>query len=222
MDHNFYVKISAGLQIKILYTDPTFVVVDKPGNLLSVPGRLPQHHNCVIRQIQELFPECIQHPAVHRLDMATSGIMVVALTKEAQRNLSIQFQERQTHKTYIAVVDGLVSQDTGTMTLPFRLDPDNRPYQIYDEIHGKMGETKYQIIKRTEHQTRIEFTPVTGRTHQLRVHSAHPKGLHCPIHGDSLYGTGTDGDKMLLHATTLKFNHPLTGKSLSFYSPPAF
>lgn len=222
MDNDFYPKISADLHIKILHVDPAFVVVEKPGNLLSVPGRSPQHQNCVTRQVQERFPDCIEHPAVHRLDMATSGLMVVALTREGQRALSIQFQERKVHKTYIAVVDGLVAEDSGEITLSFRLDPDNRPYQVYDEEQGKMGVTQYKVVSRTDTQSRIEFTPLTGRTHQLRLHSAHMKGLGYAIVGDSLYGTGQDGDKMLLHAATLEFYHPETNKPLSFHSPPAF
>ena len=217
-----YKKVSATLHITLLHSEPTFVVINKPGNLLSVPGRGIDHQNCVTSQVRELFPDCIDHPAVHRLDMATSGLMVVALTKESQRHLSMQFQERKVHKTYLAILDGLIGQDAGEIKLPFRLDPDNRPYQIYDEEHGKMGETLYRVIERNKNQTRVEFTPITGRTHQLRLHAAHHKGLGCPIHGDSLYGTGKDGDKMLLHATTLEFAHPITMEKLSFYSPPPF
>ncbi len=222
MNNDFYPRISADLHIALLHTDPDFVVVDKPGNLLSVPGRLPKHQNCVTNQVKALFPDCIEHPAIHRLDMSTSGLMVVALTKTSQRNISIQFQNRTVHKTYTAVVDGLTTNDTGEIKLPFRLDPDNRPYQVYDEVHGKMGETVYEVTQRLHQQTRIKFTPITGRTHQLRLHAAHPKGLDCPIHGDSLYGTGCDGDTMLLHATTLDFDHPLTGERLYFHSSPPF
>lgn len=222
MDNNFYPKISAGLRITVLHADPAFVVIEKPGNLLSVPGRGPDRQNCVTRQVRELFPDCIEHPAVHRLDMATSGLMVVALTREGQRALSIQFQERKVDKTYIAVVDGLVAEDSGEITLPFRLDPDNRPHQVYDEEQGKMGVTRYQVLSRTESHSRIEFTPLTGRTHQLRLHSAHPKGLGYGIVGDSLYGTGQDGDTMLLHAATLSFYHPETNALLSFHSSPLF
>ncbi len=222
MNNDFYPKISANLHIVLLHTDPEFVVIDKPGNLLSVPGRLPEHQNCVTNQVKALFPDCIEHPAVHRLDMATSGLMVIALTKAAQRNLSIQFQDKKVAKTYIAVLDGLVTDNKGKIKLPFRLDPDNRPYQIYDEKQGKMGETHFNVIDRSTSQTRIEFTPITGRTHQLRLHAAHPKGLGCPIHGDALYGTGADGDMMLLHATSLEFDHPSTDERLSFHSEPPF
>lgn len=222
MDNDFYPKISAGLHITVLHADPAFVVVEKPGNLLSVPGRSPQHQNCVTRQVQERFPDCMDHPAVHRLDMATSGLMVLALTREAQRNLSIQFQKRQVHKTYIAVVDGVVAEESGEISLPFRLDPDNRPHQVYDEVQGKMGVTQYRVLSRTGSRSRIEFTPLTGRTHQLRLHSAHPKGLGYAIVGDSLYGTGHDGDTMLLHAATLSFSHPETDALLSFQSSPLF
>ncbi len=222
MNNDFYPKISADLHIEIIYADPDFVVIHKPGNLLSVPGRHILHKNCVTEQVRKLYPDCIKHPAVHRLDMSTSGLMVVALSTIAQRALSIQFQDRNVHKTYTAVLDGLVEHDEGIITLPFRLDPENRPYQIYDAIHGKMGETFFQVIERHNRQTRIKFTPTTGRTHQLRIHSAHPKGLGAPIHGDSLYGTGKDGDAMLLHATTLEFDHPLSGERLAYHSSPSF
>jgi tRNA pseudouridine32 synthase/23S rRNA pseudouridine746 synthase len=222
MNNDFYPKISAGLRINILHTDPDFVVLEKPGNLLSVPGRNPLHQNCVTEQVKAQFQDCIDHPAVHRLDMATSGLMVVALSKEAQRSLSMQFQEKLVQKTYIAMLGGCVDLDSGIIKLPFRLDPDNRPYQVYDEVQGKWGETHFEVLSKNQGQTRIKFTPVTGRTHQLRLHSAHPKGLGIPIIGDALYGTGKDGDMMYLHAATLEFSHPITEMKLQFKSSPPF
>lgn len=125
-------------------------------------------------------------------------------------------------KRYTAVVAGLIGNSGGIIELPFRLDPDNRPLQIYDAERGKMGITRWRKIEVRGETTRIEFTPLTGRTHQLRVHAAHPKGLGAPIVGDSLYGSGRDGDRMLLHASFLRFLHPLTGEAVEFSSSPPF
>lgn len=204
--------------MKIIYYDETIVVVEKPGGLLAVPGRDPENQDCVSSRIQDKFANCIPQPAVHRLDMDTSGLMVLAFTKEAHRNISIQFQERLVKKIYIALLDGLVINDSGEIRLPFRLDVDNRPRQIYDPIQGKIGLSKWQKVNEKSGKTRIQFTPITGRTHQLRVHAAHPLGLGCPIVGDPLYGRGKSGEQMMLHAFSLRFKHPQTGKEMTFES----
>jgi tRNA pseudouridine32 synthase/23S rRNA pseudouridine746 synthase len=157
--------------------------------------------------------------------MDTSGLLVMALTKDAHRNLSKQFQDRLTKKEYIALLDGTLPDDlgnSGTITLPFRLDIENRPYQIYDEIHGKMGISQWRRISIENGITRIHFQPITGRTHQLRIHSAHPKGLGLPILDDPLYGNGSDPGKMKLHASKLSFHHPGTSERLTFTSPVPF
>ena len=155
--------------------------------------------------------------------MDTSGILVVAITAEAHRNLSLQFQERETKKRYIALLDGLLDGPaSGTIELPFRLDIDNRPYQIHDPVHGKMGTSHWKKLGDENGHTRIEFIPVTGRTHQLRVHAAHELGLGIPIIGDPLYGNGDDPGKLKLHACELTFAHPTTGEALTFYSEPPF
>ncbi|MCI5164374.1 MAG: RluA family pseudouridine synthase, partial [Candidatus Electrothrix sp. AX5] len=148
--------------------------------------------------------------------------------------LSCQFSQRQVDKVYIALLDGAVTGKNGEIELRFRLDPENRPYQIYDPVQGKIGitrwrrlalsETLFEILPENEvrPQTRMEFTPLTGRTHQLRLHAAHPLGLGCPIIGDSLYGSGNMGDPMYLHAARLAFTHPISKERLEFYSPPPF
>ena len=209
-------------EIDIIYQDSSIVVVNKPGGLLSVPGRGPDKQDCLVNRIKEIFPECIPQPSVHRLDMDTSGLMVLALTADAHKNLSIQFQDRVVKKQYVAVLEGIIENEKGEINLPFRLDVANRPYQIYDPVQGKMGTTLWKKIEVVNNQTRILFTPLTGRTHQLRLHASHPKGLGCPIVGDRLYGHGKSGDPLLLHATCLSFQHPDNNKTLYFDSPSWF
>ena len=209
-------------KMKIVHVDPTFVVVEKASGFLSVPGRGPENQDSVTSRIRQQFPECIDQPAVHRLDMDTSGLLVVALTKEAHRNLSIQFQERKTGKVYTALLEGLVAEVEGTVELPFRLDIDNRPYQIYDPVYGKTGITHWQKIGEEGSCSRIIMRPITGRTHQLRVHAAHQKGLGVPIVGDPLYGSGEGHGQLKLHACELSFYHPETGEKLTFKSEVPF
>ncbi len=208
--------------LDIVHEDPEFVVVDKASGFLSVPGRGPLKSDCVTARVRKLYPGCIEQPAVHRLDMDTSGLIVVAISEASQRNLSIQFQRRETSKRYIALLDGKLGAERGTIQLPFRLDVNNRPMQIYDEIHGKMGTTHWENLGIEGGFTRIAFMPITGRTHQLRVHSADVRGLGIPIVGDPLYGTGTGPGQMKLHACDLGFRHPTTGEALAFHSPPMF
>ncbi len=208
--------------MNIIYQDEAIVVIDKPGGLLAVPGRGPSKQDCAATRLRSLFPAMIAQPAVHRLDMYTSGLMLFAMTAEAHRTLSLSFARREVSKRYTAVVQGVLKGNGGAIHLPFRLDPDNRPLQIYDALHGKMGSTVWEKIAVQGANTRIAFTPLTGRTHQLRVHAAHPLGLAAPIVGDSLYGTGRDGDRMFLHATQLSFRHPNTDESVEFFSKPPF
>jgi tRNA pseudouridine32 synthase / 23S rRNA pseudouridine746 synthase len=206
----------------IVHKDPSFVVINKPGGLLSVPGRGPENQDCVVRRIKTIFTESIDQPAVHRLDMYTSGLMVLALTRESHRHLSRQFEQRIVEKRYIALLDGVVREESGVITLPFRLDTENRPYQIYDPERGKIGTTLWKRLDITSGKTRLEFRPLTGRTHQLRLHASHPLGLGLPIIGDRLYGSGLEGERMLLHASFLSFLHPDTGRRIEFNSPAPF
>ncbi|MDB4544512.1 RluA family pseudouridine synthase [Akkermansiaceae bacterium] len=206
----------------IIHQDDDIVVVEKESGMLSVPGRGPDKIDSVVHRIRQLIPECISHPAAHRLDMDTSGLMVLGLTAEAHRHLSMQFQDRTVEKNYLALLEGILEGESGTITLPFRLDIDNRPYQIYDEVHGKIGTTEWKKVGLEGNYTRIAFHPITGRTHQLRVHSAHPKGLGIPIVGDNLYGNGTGSGQLKLHAADLSFDHPSTGERLNFSTPAPF
>ncbi|MFH0782990.1 MAG: RluA family pseudouridine synthase [Pseudomonadota bacterium] len=208
--------------MKIIYHDEAIVIIDKPGGLLAVPGRGPGKQDCAVSKLRRIFPTMICQPAIHRLDMYTSGLMVFAMTATAHRTLSRSFANREVSKRYTAMVQGVLKENCGEIHLPFRLDPDNRPLQIYDAIQGKMGITVWEKITVEGGNTRVSFTPLTGRTHQLRVHSAHCLGLAAPIIGDSLYGTGRDGDQMLLHATNLGFLHPSTHKAVEYFSKPPF
>lgn len=206
--------------LSILHAEECFVVVDKPADFLSVPGRAPDLDDCVVARIREIFPHANGSLAAHRLDMETSGLMVLGLTPEAHNHLSRQFEERRVDKEYIAVVEGCVSDDSGRIELAFRVDVDDRPRQILDPVHGKMGSTDWEVIERKPDTTRLRFVPLTGRTHQLRVHAAHEQGLGHPIVGDRLYGT--PGERLLLHATRLSFDHPTEKRRVHFHMPPPF
>jgi tRNA pseudouridine32 synthase/23S rRNA pseudouridine746 synthase len=206
----------------ILHFDNDLVVVVKPSGLLAVPGKGEENQDCATARIKQMFPGCINQPEVHRLDMDTSGLMVVALTADAQRELSRQFHDRETEKRYIALLDGELTETEGTIELPFRLDIENRPLQIYDPVHGKTGITRWKKISVENGKTRVEFFPITGRTHQLRVHAASEHGLGFPILGDRLYGTGAAPGQLKLHASYLSFTHPTLGKKLEFTSEPPF
>lgn len=211
------------LEIKIIHEDAEFVVVEKPSGMLSTPGRGPGKEDCVAARVRALFSECIEQPAPHRLDMDTSGLMVVALTAEAHRHLSMQFQNRETKKRYVALLDGILTGEVfGTIELPFRLDLDNRPLQMYDPEYGKMGVSHWKKLDDENGRSRIEFKPITGRTHQLRVHAAHEKGLGIPIVGDPFYGNGQGPGELLLHACELTFTNPSTGEELTFHSEAPF
>lgn len=215
------------LGLEIVYQDEWIVVVEKPSGLLSVPGRSEENKDSVETRLSRLFPQAIKQSATHRLDMDTSGLMVLALTKEAHRDLNIQFSLHQVQKTYVALLDGVVQQKEGFIELPFRLDVEHRPYQIYDEIHGKWGRTHFKRLGvepswQGRLATRMLFTPQTGRTHQLRLHSSHSKGLDHPILGDRLYGKAEEGCRLHLHANYLSFKHPQTKRLMEFNSPVPF
>lgn len=209
-------------KIDILYEDSSVVVVNKPGGLLSVPGIGPDKQDCLAKRIRDMFPGCIPQPSVHRLDMDTSGVMVFALNKDAHKKLSVQFQNRIVKKQYIALLEGVVEKEHGEINLPLRVDVNNRPYQIYDPVHGRSGITFWKKIKVEDSRTRILFKPVTGRTHQLRVHASHSMGLGCPIVGDRLYGKSEPDGRLFLHASYLSFNHPDNDKRVSFEISPWF
>lgn len=220
--------LPAMLGLKILYRDDSIVVVEKPSGLLSVPGRGPDKQDCVVSRVSWLYRGLmhLEQPAVHRLDMETSGILVLAFTEEAHRALNRQFEDGSVFKQYEAVLEGVPSciragERSGTITLPFRLDPENRPHQIYDEVYGKTGITDWEFLRFEKGgRCRMLYTPRTGRTHQLRLHSADPHGFGVPIAGDELYGMG--GGRLLLHASRLEFTHPVSGSRMEFFSPAPF
>jgi len=211
--------------IEVIYHDRDIAVIVKPGGLLAVPGRGPEKQDCAAARLRQSFPEMLPQPAVHRLDMFTSGLMVFAMTAEAHSRLSLQFNNREVMKKYVAVLaKDIVGEhgNSGEIRLAFRLDPDNRPYQVYDPDQGKVGITRWQRLGGDGKSCTVEFTPLTGRTHQLLLHAAHRLGLNAAIIGDSLYGSGQDGDRMFLHASHLSFLHPATKELLSFTSKPHF
>ncbi|MEE3326502.1 MAG: RluA family pseudouridine synthase [Myxococcota bacterium] len=214
--------MSGSNPVRVIHEDPDFVVVEKASGFLSVPGRGPEKRDCVCARVRERYPECIPNPEVHRLDMDTSGLMVVALKADTQRNLSEQFRLRRTRKRYTALLDGRLEGEKGTIELRFRLDLENRPRQIHDAEQGKLGITHWERVSIENGLTRVSFVPVTGRTHQLRIHAAHELGLGIPIVGDPLYGRGTGPAQLKLHACQLGFDHPRTGEALSFNSNPLF
>lgn len=209
--------------LNLIYSDDEIAVVDKEAGLLSVPGRGEDKQDCVSKRMRMIFPSAPENPSVHRLDMDTSGILVLAKTESAKRSLSMQFEHRNTEKTYIALLDGLVREDEGVIDLPMRLDVDNRPRQIIDHLQGKRAVTRFERIRveirdgRTV--TRVRFRPLTGRTHQLRVHAA---SALFPIVGDRLYGSRKEGERLCLHAESLTFSHPASGERLTFTSPCPF
>ena len=210
------------MPLHILYQDEFLAVIDKPGGLLAVPGRGPDKQDSVVSRLQQMVPWCIEQPAVHRLDMDTSGLMVLGLTREAHRQLSTQFAERRVGKKYLALLEGIVPTESGEIALSFRLDPEHRPYQVYDPVQGKIGVSRWRKLAVREGRTLVEFMPLTGRTHQLRLHASHPLGLGCPIVGDRLYGFGCPDEPLLLHATWLQFDHPDTEQKMDFCSAASF
>ncbi|ERP39251.1 RluA family pseudouridine synthase [Chitinivibrio alkaliphilus] len=211
-----------GCFLSIVYDAPSWALVEKPSGMLSVPGRGPEKKDSVAYRFRHCYPDSIVQPAVHRLDMATSGLLLLAKTKESHRNLSIQFQNRDVKKEYEALLDGVPSTRSGRIELPFRLDPENRPRQVYDPVYGKWGVTRWYLRGVESGRARVCFIPETGRTHQLRLHAAHEHGLGIPIVGDFLYGRGVNTHSLLLHATKLAFTDPDSGVWRSFSSPVPF
>lgn len=206
--------------ITVVHASGRYVVVAKPPGLLSVPGKGEAKQDCVIARVREAFPHAAGPMVVHRLDMETSGLMIVALDADAQRELSGRFERREVEKDYIAVVRGGPDADEGTVDLPLRLDPDNRPRQVVDHVHGRAAITQWRVLSRDAATTRLRLHPVTGRSHQLRLHCAF--GLGCPIVGDVLYGDGHAGDRLLLHASRLVLTPPGEQVPRVFESEPAF
>ena len=205
--------------LSIVYQDDDLLIVNKLSGLLTVPGKDPKHADCLIARINRVFPTA---KIVHRLDMATSGIICLAMHKEAHRNLSIQFQDRKTAKRYIARVFGKLEQETGSVDLPLICDWPNRPKQMVDHDNGKPSLTHFKVLEHEQNATRVELTPITGRSHQLRVHML---SLGHPILGDKLYAhpeAFAMAPRLQLHAEMLTLAHPASGETLIFEAAPEF
>lgn len=204
--------------LDVVYEDEWIAVINKPANLLSVPAK--DEGESVYALAKKQFPQADGPLIVHRLDFATSGILVITKTKEAHKHLQEQFANRTIEKRYVALLKGRLAKESGVIDLPLSLNRLDRPHQMVDYEQGKQAITRYQVLESSEDTTRIAFYPLTGRTHQLRVHAAHPDGLHCPIIGDDLYGTPST--RLFLHAEYIRFRHPMTKETISFTIPAPF
>ena len=205
-------------QPRLIHDDDQILVVDKPEGLLSVPGRGEDRADCLIARLRVAFPTVL---LVHRLDLDTSGVMVFGLTPHAQRHLSKQFEERRTKKTYVARLWGRLQPATGRVDLPLIVDWPNRPRQKVDHAEGRAAQTDWRVVKASDTETRVRLMPLTGRSHQLRVHMAE---LGHPILGDPLYASGAAAafPRLMLHAESLRFKHPETGVMQGFTAPAPF
>lgn len=206
--------------LKILYEDEWIVAVEKPSGMLSVPGK--NDLDSVQQRLKLMYPNATGPLVVHRLDMATSGILLAAKDKDVHARLQSQFETRSISKEYIAILDGVPSQDFGIIDLPICLNPLDRPRQMVDFENGKSAITEYKVECIKNGQAKVVFKPYTGRTHQLRVHSAHVSGLGCPISGDELYGNPDSAPRLCLHAARLVFRHPVSDKEIEIVSPSPF
>ena len=195
-----------GKTLEIVYQDEYLLVINKPAEFLAVPGI--HIKDSVAERMKMQFPNASGPLVVHRLDMSTSGLMLIALTSEVYIDLQKQFIDRKIQKEYEALLDGTLSQDKGQIKLPLRLDIDDRPRQLVCFKHGKSALTHWEVIERKDGRTRVIFKPITGRTHQLRVHAAHSLGLNAPIIGDDLYGK--IDNRLHLHAARIIFSHPVS------------
>lgn len=206
---------------KLVYTDSELLVIDKPYDLLTVPGRGIENQDCLINRVISEQPNA---RIVHRLDYATSGLVIIPLSYEAQKSISRQFELRSTDKQYVAVVHGIIKDDSGIIDLPLICDWPNRPKQMVDHENGKPAQTKFRVLARntSQNSTRVELKPITGRSHQLRVHML---ALGHPILGDRFYATGDALDaskRLLLHAQSISFDHPESAERLHIEASPPF
>jgi tRNA pseudouridine32 synthase/23S rRNA pseudouridine746 synthase len=219
IDENLLLKnLAEKEELIIIFEDDDLIVVNKPPEFLSVPGK--EITDSVYTRIKQLYPTATGPLIVHRLDMSTSGILVLAKTKEANKILQSQFIKRTVKKRYVALLNGHLTEKNGTIQLPLRLDIDDRPRQLVDFTNGKKAKTKWVTVDQNNNQTRVHFYPITGRTHQLRVHAAHKGGLNMPIVGDDLYGTKQD--RLYLHAEFIEFTHPTSKEKIHFTVPADF
>ena len=209
MEENpFAINQAEGKELEIVFEDEYLLLVNKPPEFLSVPGK--QITDSVQTRIKAIHPNAM---IVHRLDMSTSGLLLIGKSPEVYKKLQAQFIKRNVKKRYVALLDGVLSEDSGSIDLPLRGDLHNRPHQIVCFEHGKPAQTHWEVIERKDNKTLVYLFPITGRTHQLRVHAAHPLGLNTPIIGDDLYGT--KGNRLHLHAESITFQHPITNETLT-------
>jgi tRNA pseudouridine32 synthase / 23S rRNA pseudouridine746 synthase len=204
--------------LRLIHADHAIVLVDKPAGLLTVPGKGEELADCLISRLHSVYPDAL---LVHRLDRDTSGVIVFALTRHAQRELSAQFEARKTRKAYRARLWGRLEPKEGTVDLPLIVDWPNRPLQHVDPENGKPAQTDWKVLGYEGDITRVRLSPLTGRSHQLRVHM---QALGHPILGDPLYATGPARDfpRLMLHAESLRINHPETGRGMTFSAPVPF
>ena len=210
--------LDSDMALDVVFDDQWLTVLDKPSGMLTVPGKLLE--DSLLTRFQAAHPEAVGPIVVHRLDQETSGLVIFAKDKATHKSLQQQFENHSIKKRYIALLDGLVENDEGLIALPLLPDIEDRPRQRVDNEHGKPAVTRYQVLERSGALTRVAFTPLTGRTHQLRVHASHPLGLNCPIVGDRLYGTAST--RLMLHAERITFTHPATGQPITLDCPPDF
>jgi tRNA pseudouridine32 synthase / 23S rRNA pseudouridine746 synthase len=206
-DNPFRINHAEGKKLEIVFEDKCLLAVNKPAEFLSVPGK--QVMDSVQNRIKVLYPKAL---IVHRLDMSTSGVLLIAKNADIYKNLQQQFINRKVKKRYVALLNGVLTANEGTIELPLRVDLENRPHQIVCFEYGKPAKTKWKTIEIRDNQTLVYFYPISGRTHQLRVHAAHHLGLNCPIVGDDLYGT--KADRLHLHAESITFQHPISKKEI--------
>ena len=206
------------IPLNIVYEDNWLIAVNKPAGMLSVPGK--NNTDSVFRKLKELYPEATGPLVVHRLDMATSGLLLAAKDKITHQKMQQLFEKREIQKKYIALLEGIVNEDEGIIELPICPDYYDSPRQKVDMEHGKKAITKYKVLQRKGNKMLVLLIPLTGRTHQLRIHAAHPDGLNHPIIGDELYGK--KADRLYLHAAELNFIHPITGKPLTIFQKADF
>ncbi|TAH20593.1 MAG: RluA family pseudouridine synthase [Oscillatoriales cyanobacterium] len=200
--------------LPIIYQDKWLIVINKPSGLLSVPGRYLENQDSVLSRFRNLLADGFKLNAVHRLDLETSGILILARDKKTYRELSLRFEKKLFQKVYESVLSGVINMKFGSIALPLWGDPENRPYQQVNFERGKPSVTEFQVIGREGNCDRIEFVPLTGRTHQLRVHAADVRGLGIPILGDRLYGCSAVASRLHLHAREISFEHPQLGERL--------
>lgn len=219
-DNPLLINPAIGKNLDIIFEDEYLLVINKPPEFLSVPGK--KIEDSVQTRMQQLYPKATGPLIVHRLDMSTSGIMLIAKSKDIHHHLQGQFIKRTVKKRYEAILDGkyIGKSMSGEIKLPLRVDLDDRPRQLVCYEYGKSALTKWEIIQISADETRIYFYPVTGRTHQLRVHASHPSGLNLPIKGDDLYGTRSD--RLYLHAGLISFVHPVTKETIQLEASPEF